>query len=119
MDRYTFLMDMFNYYGEDTTRRARNAAGNCMYLTTSGKKCAIGRYIPDDAYYPSLEGLGACDQELLSILPEEVAQLQTEESPFLSACQITHDNDSYWQGVSGLTPEGEKRFCYLVNKYLL
>lgn len=36
-------------------RRATNSGG-CAYHATNGDKCAIGCLIPDDKYYPTIEG---------------------------------------------------------------
>ncbi len=38
--------------------------GLCVYRGSNGLKCAIGVLIPDEAYHPSLEGLGVLGLEV-------------------------------------------------------
>lgn len=38
--------------------QALEGDGNCRFLTSEGKKCAVGCFIPDDKYNDCIEGLG-------------------------------------------------------------
>lgn len=40
-------------------KKAKSAAGHCVYRAPDGRKCAVGCLIPDEEYRPSIEGNGA------------------------------------------------------------
>lgn len=43
------LDDMVKYYSEDTSRRAYiSTISGCIYITKDGRKCAVGRKLPDE-----------------------------------------------------------------------
>ena len=42
--------------------KAEDDHGNCMYRGKNGTKCGAGCLIPDDEYYPELEGSGMFDR---------------------------------------------------------
>ena len=72
----------------------------CFYRTPDGKKCAIGRHIPDDKYKASMEG--CFDEDILKTLPEEIQELGRS---FLRDVQILHDRFECLD-ENGLTDQG-------------
>lgn len=66
------------------TQKARaydEEAGQCLYRTTDGKKCAVGILIDDEAYEELV--INEYDRFAVTDLPEHV----------LKACGIINDND--------------------------
>ena len=108
-----FLEDLVNYYGEDNSRRAveENTVERaiCRYRTRDGRKCAIGRYIPDDKYDPRIEGKSTCSSEVMSLLSSDIQKMTKS---FLATCQNLHDENSYWNILrgKGLTESGKAEY---------
>ncbi len=99
-----FLEDTIKFYSEDVSRRAITGEGRCMYRTADGRKCAIGRHIPDDKYTKVIE-TSSVGELVMICLPEEIQELGKS---FLNSVQMLHDNDIYWN-QKGLSIEGEGR----------
>lgn len=65
---------------------------NCMYRGPDGKKCAVGMFIPDDAYNPNMEGKKAifieqyCPYNINSVMPLYLYQM--------AQLQIVHDHSN-------------------------
>lgn len=113
MTKKEFLIDMLDFYTQDVTKRA-TSGNQCKYKTSDGKKCAIGRHIPDDKYIPEIEGYGVCGSGIISpfgLLPIEIQSL---EADFLSKVQTLHDVSSYW-GAIGLTEQGRLFIKNIIN----
>lgn len=116
--RKEFLEDTCRYYSEDVSRRAIEMHPiyleyRCRYKTSDGKKCAIGRHIPDEKYDTDIEGFGI-NKKLVSLIPEKIIDLGTD---FLSKIQLFHDCNDNWN-ENGLSGHGqvvfrqiEKEFC--------
>lgn len=108
--RLDFLEETVAYYAEDPKRRAvetiigHTTKTRCRYRTEDGRKCAIGRHIPDEKYDPIMEGRSASHEGILCLLPTEISSLG---DVFLNRVQGLHDNDECWD-IRGLTSGGEE-----------
>jgi len=96
-----FLLDTIRYYGEDTSRRAKRGA-SCKYRTSTGEKCAIGRFIDDKSYNKNMEGKMV--GQIKGKLPSPLCHW---ENRFLNVVQQLHDVSHYWQESKGLSGDGE------------
>lgn len=128
--RKEFLEDTWKYYDEDVSRRAielkiatvdpidptkdNKLKSICKYKTSDGKKCAIGRYIPDDKYDPSIEGKGIGQEGVSNILPKEIMDLGDE---FLVKIQLLHDCDDNWNEY-GLSGQGESQVADIEDLFV-
>lgn len=107
-----FLEDTITYYSEDVNRRA-TINERCMYRTPDGKKCAIGRYIPDDKYCDDYEGFNC--SYIIDMLPKEIQEFNMI---FLKEIQRLHDKDEYWT-LTGLSQLGIHTVNCIKNKFEL
>ena len=48
-----FILDTLLPYKQDPTTCAKNEKGGCSYLTTDGRKCAVGKHLVDGEYQNS------------------------------------------------------------------
>lgn len=72
---------------------SRNAdGGSCKYRTSSGRKCAIGHNISDEAYDSGLEGRIAENVLITEALRKSGV---IEETLFLTELQLAHDQAPY------------------------
>lgn len=87
----------------------------CAYRSENGDTCAVGCLIPDDVYYPELEGasVAARSPKILDALEKSVGELSVDKFSLLVQLQNVHDgaNVGYWkerlEGIAlnyGLTP---------------
>jgi hypothetical protein len=107
--RIAFLNDTIRYYGEDTSRRAIcEDTGSCMYRTPEGRKCAIGRHIPDGVW--PKEGDAADSTEVFPYIPEHIQKLG---GSFLNRVQDFHDRRDCWdkEGISNIGRNEVRRIC--------
>lgn len=104
------LDDTVEYYSEDTSRRCFEPGYGCFYRS-EGKKCAIGRFIPDENYSLEMEEEGATTiiSRFHNCLPPEIEELP---SKFLGNLQFFHDNAFNW-GEEGLTGQGKESVEFL------
>lgn len=110
--RLEFLNETIQYYSEDTSRRAINEKSNrCRYRTSDGRKCAVGRHIPDDKYNINIESYPI--REVMERLPIEIQELGDK---FLLKMQGLHDYVPYWDH-NGLTEMGEHCVNDIINEY--
>ena len=49
-------------------RPSLDRSGGCVYRSPEGLRCAVGALIPDGAYHPGLEGLGASSDCVMDVL---------------------------------------------------
>ena len=113
MTRKKFLEDTIAFYSEDVGRRAKGT-NTCKYKTLDGRKCAIGRWIPESLYFPGLEGKDLISNDLVfGILPGEIKELGRN---FLNDIQHLHDLDRFWTPF-GLSTGGQLRVKYIKEKY--
>lgn len=82
----------------DGTGRALDEGGECMYRAPNGLSCAVGCLIPDEEYYPRIEGLLA--DELINLNCLNKLNLY-----MLERLQFVHDEELNWTG-STLNEEG-------------
>jgi len=104
MTRKEFLDDLIAFYSADPVGRRSVGVmrGGCYYRGSNGRKCAIGRYIPNYQYSGKMEGLIVSATAVWKALPESIRAL---EAPFLIACQNLHDEARFWS-ANGLTKAG-------------
>jgi len=109
--RLAFLNETVEFYSQDPKGRravlAKFTMPTCRYRTDDGRKCAIGRHIPDDLYHTGMEG--ALTTETMKTLPSEISELGIS---FLEAVQGLHDNNKYWD-ENGLTEQGHMKRRYI------
>jgi len=101
--RLAFLNETVEFYSQDPKRRRAvlmEMTPRCRYRTDDGRKCAIGRHIPDDLYEPEMEG--ELRPKIIDALPSEISEFG---KLFLLAVQNLHDQNNYWD-ENGLTEEG-------------
>ena len=108
-----FLEDTVKYYSEDISRRAVNNY-SCRYRTNDGRKCAIGRFIPDDLYNEKIEEHSIGEIFKYEFIPDELKELGVN---FLYDIQHLHDNDSNWER-RGLSSEGEEWVYFIKNEII-
>lgn len=99
------LDDTVQYYSEDISRRGYELGDGCFYRL-GDKKCAIGRFIPDEKYSIEMEDEGATTikSRFPDCLPPEIEELP---SKFLETLQFFHDNAFNWD-EEGLTEQGKE-----------
>lgn len=97
MKTYTSIIEeVAQFYSEDPSRRAKDDAGICCYLTDDGRKCAVGRYLSD----PEKFRHARCNAENLLLnasiqaLMPEVQHLK--DTDFWQRLQRFHDDDRHW-----------------------
>ena len=118
MNHVQFLEDMVSYYSEDTSRIARGSNGRCMYLTSDGRKCAIGRHILPSIspeVIASLEGQSAdmvAGSPDCRLFPEWMYKLSTS---FIYSVQCFHDSNIYWNKNS-LSSVGKETFEFMLKE---
>ncbi len=62
---------------------------DCAYRGKDGRKCALGHCMTDEAYKPSMEGLGAYSPIIMS-----ACGISDADSYFADCLQICHDTAS-------------------------
>lgn len=119
--RKEFLEDTWQYYAEDVSRRAIEGILSdvtkscCKYKTSDGRKCAIGRHIPDSSYDFYIEGQNIIGGQLDGIIPATISALGNE---FLQEVQQLHDCNDNWYKL-GLSSLGEENVARIMDIYCL
>lgn len=111
MNHSEFLQDFIDTYVADPTKRAVDTNGkSCQYLTSDGRKCAIGRHILPGTYNIRCENkpIYAVLETMPEMLPDWMKKLNRG---FLEKIQFLHDSECVWIN-DGLTPFGS---CCLDN----
>lgn len=78
----------------------------CAYRAADGKTCAVGCLIPDDLYYPAMEGSGVGAVRMN--FPEIRKFFEDVDNSMLSRLQSIHDHHevSLWRmGLDGVAKE--------------
>lgn len=101
--------DTLAWFAGHPERRAVTPDGECFYrlLKDDGTLacCAIGRFIPDDRYSPSLEKLSVVELIIRRRLSDELEGL----SPlFLKTLQNLHDLSACWRRDGQLSETGKQ-----------
>lgn len=117
MTKEEFLLDTIEYYAEDTTRRAVQS-GFCRLKTIDGRKCALGRFIPDEVYNINeyIEQASVLDLKDTKALSDEIIDLDTY---FLKKVQGLHDKSEYWEKERGLTWDGRSQLEQIIKGFYL
>ena len=89
-------------------RSVDNKTDSCMYRDGKGNKCAIGLFIPDNLYHPSLE---QCTFKRL-IHERYISSVSEEKHEFLGDLQAVHDLHNTYEKM-------EKAFNDLAKQYSL
>ena len=120
------INDTVQYYGDDTTRRAQNADGSCVYndLETH-RQCAVGRWLSPEGIlltqgstqnarglHETMERLD-CGAGLDTLLVPEV---RGKPLDFWAALQLLHDSDDCWN-LFGLTARGLSKVNSLLETW--
>ena len=96
---------VWKWFVTEQNPRAVSSGGKCMLRTSSGAKCAIGIFIPDEMYSPGMEEdtiVGICNQ-----VPFMRKELSSIKISWLSDLQRCHDGK--WN------VQGEKEGAWLCN----
>jgi len=109
---YLDLLDeTVKYYSEDPSRRAArdlNGRNVCKYLTTDGRKCAVGRCL--ETYDASIESWSVTNKSNYDFIVKEeyfFEKYRGFSRNFWSELQLLHDGKQYWTN-KGLSEYGEK-----------
>ena len=115
-----FLLDMLEYYTQDTNRRCVKSNGRCTYNPINADKqgisegCAIGRWMT-----PEHQNRGDLNFCIAADLPKEtISNLLHLDVIFLTACQSLHDHREYW-GDNELSFSGTQKLKNLIVTYNL
>lgn len=76
--------------------KSEDAKGNCLYRGPNGKKCAVGIFIPDDRYHPSMDSNSNNGGVSISLLMRkfDLSDIMPLGELYLYDLQRTHDNSS-------------------------
>lgn len=116
------IEETVDFYSADPKGRRSIYGGSCLYLSTSGCKCAVGRYLRTDIEIkglrlPSVSIDSLCDynnvNHIDSLLIEEVRGHGYE---FWNDLQQLHDYDGYWDN-NKISYEGRKYAHELLKRY--
>lgn len=112
------IVETVNYYKEDTKRRAVGKAGSCWYLQPeTGKKCAYGRCMTDEAIQ-EVGGKGSYADDISMREPDNLVreEYKGQNKTFWRDLQKLHDNDIYW-AIDSVSERGQKYVEELLEKY--
>lgn len=73
-------------------RKSLNSSGDCAYRGLNGAMCAVGCLIPDDEYYPDLEGRSVLSLRLQNVPSINKLTTSNKTSVLLRRLQRIHDN---------------------------
>lgn len=116
MTKEEFLLDTLEYYTADTTRRAVSETGFCRLKTIDGRKCALGRFIPDEIYDEAFEKFTVGDLIEGRILNDEIIDLDKQ---FLIKVQGLHDLYGNWYTEKGITELGKYKLDEIIEGFHL
>lgn len=93
MTHREFWQDTFEFYDGHPERRAFGEDETCLYLTDDGRKCAIGRFIPDG--HAAQRETDVSVASLFDLHPElrHLPAFRGLEIDFLALVQGWHDTD--------------------------
>lgn len=110
------LYETINFYSENPKEtRALNKKGSCLYLTSDGKRCAVGRMLAIDSLPKKVNEENV--KELFSKRSESnffvcgrvfKPEYQGLGLGFLYDLQSLHDNNRCW-GDEGLSDSGKRK----------
>lgn len=110
------------YYSTDTTRRGLDVNGDCVYFTSKGQMCAVGRCLQDPKGI-QIEANSLINQSISILVEQEILstenfkpEYQIEDGGFWMQLQHFHDSEKYWD-KDGLTEKGNSYLLNLREKY--
>lgn len=102
-----------------STRAYDEASQSCEYVTSDGKRCAVGRCIKDDKVELVSERLGnhvVCSLNFLQIKQLFKPEYKGHGFNFWADLQELHDQRTYWN-KSGLSDQGRVFYNLLLERY--
>ena len=117
------------YYSKDTTQRAQNADGSCVYTDLeTHRHCAVGRWLSAEGVLltqGSTQNARGLDETMTrldigaNLDTLLVSQVRGKPLDFWVALQQLHDNDDYWNldMRSGLTARGLRKVNSLLETW--
>lgn len=108
MTKLEIIEETIKYYSEDTSRRGLSPGtlDTCQYLTSNGKRCAVGRCCKD------LVNFKVLDVALSNLKDEYVGHSKR----FWGDLQVLHDRSYHWNN-EGLTNAGKNYLNDLKMRY--
>lgn len=93
--KQTLFNTMYLGLASQGFNRSVNSGGECVYRGPAGLKCAAGHLIPNDEYYPYMEGVSF--DKLIGLigenfLPHSLIKLCSADIEFVKRAQLVHDN---------------------------
>ena len=100
------------------SNRATNHRGQCQYITSDGKMCAVGMCIEDDKIQhlkgAIMDVIGLNDEWGLQVILKE--EYRGHSVDFWTELQALHDIEGHWTD-EGLSKEGKKEVAFLIKAY--
>jgi hypothetical protein len=123
------ILETAEYYGSDPSRRALSTSGaRCRYLTSDGRRCAVGRCMVEGVkifYYDNATCKDATRSQETAVCSVDqiyfidallLPEYRGHDSSFWNSLQDLHDTDSYYD-KNGLSESGQHALDYLLKKY--
>lgn len=90
----TAFNKIWRHFVRDKNPRAVDSAGVCLYRTDTGRRCAVGIFIPESEYSPDFESKRVTN--LFHRLPFRDLFPSKKVKEFMETAQGVHDGD--WGG---------------------
>lgn len=108
MTQKELALDTFKYYNDNPLRRGISKTGSCLYKTSEGNKCAVGRWLIEDNNILEFRGSVIRLSEYLNVRKGGLSQFLKEEvkdiPPSLwGELQAWHDDPFYWTDENAKT----------------
>lgn len=110
-NRQELLQNTVNFY--NTSNRGMNGK-DCCYISSSGKRCAIGRELSKKTAMKLASNSKVTSHVIFDELPK---RLQSMGMSFLTRVQILHDERTHWdhKGITGFGKEYADRIVTSYN----
>lgn len=118
MTKLEIIEETYNYYTENSKRRAIDKKKKCVYKNEIGDMCAFGRCMKPDADFSYRGGVNDLveDMKLSSLDDILKEEYRGHDLDFWDAIQTFHDNGYHW-GSKGITNGGEEYYKNLKESY--
>lgn len=119
---FEILKDFKDTFIKNPELRAVMHNGSCQYKTLDGRKCAVGKYIPEEKYNAEIEGVDCTKlpSRFMEMLPVSNVKFWHEVQLLHDGYHITENGSrlraDYWLH-GDFTGRGKEKFNNLVNKY--
>jgi hypothetical protein len=112
------INETVKYYSQDVNRRAYDPRYGCVYLTSTGKMCAVGRCLinPSKGFIGSVSSFSRADNTPVDLETELKPEYRGHGLQFWNVVQALHDNSYYWCNT-GLTSAGTAFYKSHLKKY--